>query len=115
MPNRNQQGRAEQYATGMWNHIDFIEGNRRAREVSQLLPEHLWEPAFGHHCTRCGCPVGPASNWTCIPCHGMVEVACNVRISRDRDDGFRSCKLHDGPLYEEDQWWKRKELGTTTK
>jgi hypothetical protein len=37
----------------------------------------------------------------------MVEVACNVRISRDRDDGFRKCKLHDGELYEEDKWWER--------
>ncbi len=96
-----------QYADNLWNHIEFIEDYRREKGRDTLnLPSFSM---FGHHCTRCGCPVGPESNWTCIPCHGMVEVACNVRISRDRNDGFRTCRLHDGPLYEEDQWWKRKE------
>ena len=88
------------YADDLWNHLAFVEHHRRERGRDTFS-------VFGHHCTRCGRSVGSASNWTCIPCHGMVEVACNVRISRDRNDGFRKCRLHDGELYEEDKWWKR--------
>lgn len=91
-----------QYADGLWNHLAWIETFRRSRDDFHLNPGDFETlPVFGCHCTRCGHSVGAESNWTCLSCHGIVEVACNVRISNDKyGDGYRKCRLHDGELYE---------------
>ena len=92
------------YADSLWNHLAWIETFRQRRgDHHFVLNPGDFEslPVFGCHCTRCGHSVGAESNWTCIPCHGMVEVACNVRINNDKyGDGYRKCRLHDGELYE---------------
>jgi len=97
------------YPDNLWNHLAWLETFRRGRDDFHLNPGDFETlPVFGCHCTRCGHSIGAESNWTCIPCHGMVEVACNVRINNDKyGDGYRKCKLHDGELYEEDKWWER--------
>ena len=94
------------YAEDLWNLLAWVDIYRRSRygDDFHLNPgDFATIPVFGCHCTRCGHSVGAESNWTCIPCHGLVEVACNVRISRDKyGDGFVKCKLHDGELYDEE-------------
>jgi hypothetical protein len=90
------------YADNLWEHLMWVERSRRVREVFDDFPWDVGaeiQPVFGAHCTRCGQSMDAATNWQCLSCHSIVEVAYHLRTCLDKyaGDGYGSrCKLHEG-------------------